>query len=115
MFVVSAKSSMFSKYSSILNFYSFFDELSSRMSSFSATMRENPLPESKESTRNIFMLLESFIYVLGKWHDDIASGDESKINQFDASIISDMDTIINMWIEKEHECSEDDLDGIFDF
>ena len=106
---------LFSKYSSILHFYSFFDELSSSMSSFSKIMSENPLPENQESTRNIFMLLESFIYVLGKWHEDISSGEEAKINQFDASIISDINTIKNMWMEREHTCNEDDLDGIFDF
>ena len=106
---------LFSKYSSILHFYSFFDELSSSMSSFSKTMSEHPLPQNQESTRNIFMLLESFIYVLGKWHEEISSGDEAKINQFDASIISDINTIQNMWVEQEQTCSEDDLDGIFDF
>lgn len=106
---------LFAKYASILRFYSFFDELSFSISSFSTTMRENPLPENIETTRNIFMLVESFVYVLGSWHDDISSGDETKINQFDASIISDMHTIINMWTQVEQEYNEDDLDDIFDF
>ena len=105
----------FAKYASILSFYTFFDELGASMSSFSKTLKKNPLPENEESIKNIFMLLESFMYVLGKWQDDLSSGDESKINSLDASIISDMHTITNMWTQKEQLSSEDDLDDIFDF
>ena len=105
----------FAKYASVLSVYSFFNELGSAMSSFSRTLKENPLPDNDESVTNIFMLLESFMYVLGKWQDDLASGDESKINSLDASIISDMHTITNMWTQKEEKFVEEDLDGIFDF
>jgi len=107
--------SLFAKYSSVLGFYNFFNDLSKSIADFSYTVKESPLPEDKESIQNIFMLLESFIYVLGKWHDDISSGDESKINQFDASIISDIDTIQNMWTQKEELLDESNLDDIFDF
>jgi len=105
----------FAKYASILSFYTFFDELGASMLNFSKTLNENPLPENEESIKNIFMLLESFMYVLGKWQEDLSSGDESKINSLDASIISDMHTITNMWTQKEQLSSEDDLDDIFDF
>lgn len=105
----------FAKYASILSFYTFFDELGISMSKFSNTLIENPLPENKESIENIFMLLESFMYVLGKWQEELSYGDESKINSLDASIISDMYTITNMWTQKEQSSSEEDLDGIFDF
>ena len=105
----------FAKYASILSFYTFFADLGVSMSSFSNTLKDNHLPENKESIENIFMLLESFMYVLGKWQEDLSSGDESKLNSLDASIISDMYTITNMWTQKEQLSSEEDLDDIFDF
>ena len=61
------------------------------------------------------MLLESFMFVLGHWQDDISKGDGTKVNSFDASLISDMYTITNLWTQKEQEDSEEDLDDIFDF
>lgn len=105
----------FSKYSSVLGFYNFFNELSSSMATFSHTLENNEIPQNEENIKNVFMLLESFIYVLGKWHDDISSGEENKLNQFDASIISDMHTITNMWTQKDEEFTQDDMDDIFDF
>jgi len=106
---------LFAKYASVLSFYSFFSELSSAMSKFATTMRNEPLPEKQECVKNIFMILESFIYVLGKWHEDISSDEEHKVNQFDASIISDIHTITNMWVQKDEAVSEDGVDNIFDF
>jgi len=106
---------LFAKYSSILHYYSFFDSLSGAMLNFSQIMSEYPLPKNKEDIKNIFIILESFLYVLSKWHEDMSSGDDTKINQFDASIISDMETIINMWTQNEDNYSDDDIDEIFDF
>jgi len=106
----------FSRYASILHYYTFFNELSLGMSDFSQMMRTTQLPNSEENVRNIFTFLETFVYVLSKWHNDLSSGDESKINQFDASIISDMATIKNMWIQTyDDNINEEDLDDIFDF
>jgi len=105
---------LFSRYASILSFYTICDDLSIAMANFSITLKENPLPESEENIKNVFMLLESFMYVLDKWHKDLSSEDENKINALDASIISDMHTITNMWTQKEDNLNED-LDNIFDF
>jgi len=105
---------LFSKYASVLSFYTIFDELSVAMTGFSTTLKENPLPDNIENIKNIFMLLETFTYVLDKWHGDLSSGDENKINSLDASIINDMHTITNMWTQKEEEVDEN-LDDIFDF
>ncbi len=58
---------LFEKYASILHLYSFFNELSQAMNMFSLTMKENVLPTDEQSSKNVFMLLESFIYVLGRW------------------------------------------------
>lgn len=106
---------LFTKYSSILSFYNFFSDLSMAMKDFALILKDNPLPTHKETVKNIFMLLESFMYVLGKWQDDLKAGDTSKINSFDDSIISDMRTITNMWIQKEEVVSDDVMDDIFNF
>jgi len=105
----------FLKYSTILSIYSFFDELGGSMNGFALTLKENPLPQNEESVTNIFMLLESFMYVLGRWQDDLSLGNANNINSLDASMISDMHTITNMWTQKEEVLNEDDLDDIFDF
>jgi YesN/AraC family two-component response regulator len=106
---------LFSNYAAILSFYTFFHELSRAMQDFSMTLRDNPLPENKENIKNVFMLLESFVYVLGRWHDDLSSGDGSRINELDASLISDMHTITNMWVKKAEEEGADDIVEFFDF
>ncbi len=100
----------FSKYGSILSHYNFFNKLSVEMSSFSKILKDEPLPDDKRTVNYIFTLLETFMFVLGKWHDDLASGEETKINALDASITSDMHTISNMWLQVES-----DTQDIFDF
>jgi len=105
----------FSRYAAILNYYTFFNELSLAMANFSQVMKDTPLPENMEIRNNVFTFLETFIYVLTKWQDGLALGEENTLNQLDASIISDMDTIINMWLQVEEESSQEDLDDIFDF
>ncbi|MDQ7045995.1 MAG: response regulator [Sulfurimonas sp.] len=105
----------FTRYSSILSFYNFFDKLSLSMKIFATTIQNNPIPTNEENIRNTFMLLESFIYVLGKWQNDLSAGDATNINSLDASMISDMETIVNMWIQSDEEFVEEDLDDIFDF
>ena len=106
----------FTRYASILSFYNFFDELSQSISLFANTLKESPIPDDAMRIENVFMLLESFMYVLKKWQEDLASEDKSKINALDASIISDMQTITNMWTqEQEEEVPLEDLDDIFDF
>jgi len=108
-------SELFHRYSSVLKYYSFFDELSTSMSNFSIALKETLLPDDRELIENIFLLVESFTYVLGKWQSDLSTSNISKINSLDASMISDMNTIINMWKQKEEDISDDDMDSIFDF
>jgi len=105
----------FTKYAFILSFYNFFDEIGSSMTNFANTIKENSLPENEENIRNTFMLLESFMYVLGKWQNGLLDGNSNNINSLDASMISDMKTIVNMWTQADKEFAEKDLDGIFDF
>lgn len=113
---ISVLSKYFFRYSAILRFYTFFNDLSVVMHNFAQMIETTPLPQDEETVRNIFTFLETFVYVLSKWHDDLSSGDESKLNQLDASIISDMLTIENMWTQVNVESvDEADLDDIFDF
>jgi len=108
-------SSLFARYSSVLAYYNFFDELSASMSKFAKFIQENPLPKNMQTLENIFMLLESFSYVLSKWQTDLSHNEIDKINSLDASMISDMQTITNMWIENEDTLADTSLDDIFDF
>ncbi len=108
--------SLFKKYALTLSMYTFFDELSIAISAFSSTLENYPLPENDERIKNIFLLLESFVYDLGRWHDDLSSGDKSKLNIFDASNIGNMRLITNMWLENDtDEATDADVDAIFQF
>lgn len=93
----------FQKYASILAYHSFFSKLSAAMMNFVSTLQENPIPDSQEERENIFMLLESFLYVLVKWQNELESRNKEMINFFDASIINDMTTIINIWVKSPDE------------
>ncbi len=98
--------SKFQKYASILSFYNFFSSLSNAMRAFVDCLQNNDGPENQEEIDNIFMLLESFLYVLQKWQNELEKGNKEMINFFDASIINDMQTITNMWL-KTPESEED--------
>ncbi len=102
----------FSRYASTLAFYSFFSELAKAMSVFSITLKENPIPEDKEQVINTFMLLESFLFVLKKWNEDIEVANDGELNFLDASIINDMKTITMMWTldNSEIEADEDEIE-----
>ncbi len=113
--ILSKLSNLFKRYSAVLKYYSFFNELSTSMSTFSIALKNTPLPNNSQMVENIFILVEGFTYVLGKWQTDLSTSDITKINSLDASMISDMNTIINMWEQKEEEVSQEDIDDIFDF
>ncbi len=105
---------LFKKYASTLAMYSFFNDFSVAFMTFANTLENNPLPTNEETIKNIFLFLETFIYDLNRWHNDLLSADESKINAFDASNITNMRLITNMWIEQE-ETGAVSLDAIFNF
>ena len=100
---IRAISSGFSSYASTLSYYSFFHELSVTMKEFSMILKDRELPDDKVIVYDIFVLLESFMFVLGKWSDKLKNGDSDKLNDLDASLISDMQTIITMWTMSEDE------------
>ncbi len=99
-------SECFKSYSSILSFYTFFDNLSVNMSTFSQVLNIKFLVKDREQYSNIFTLLESFLFVLSSWQNELATCDHSKIDYYNSSIINDMITIGNMWSMKSVEKEE---------
>ena len=92
----------FSKYASILSMYSAFDALSATMMNFTKAMNKQPVPKDESKTEEIFMYLEAFMYILGKWQKELLEQSDEKVDQLDVSIIGDIETISNMWLaEKE--------------
>lgn len=106
---------LFSRYASILRMYPMFDALSNALMEFSYAMKANSLPQNDETVNDIVLLLESFVYVLGKWQNDIAQASDKKINEFDDSIISDIHYISNLWLQKDENLMKVDTDDIFNF
>jgi len=100
----------FSKYASMISYYPFFNDLGKALAAFSVVMKENDLPEDEELVKNIFTILESFMYVLGKWQDDLKANDLRSINRLDASLISDIQTISNLWLGQYDEEDEGDME-----
>jgi len=93
----------FSRYASMISYYPFFNDLGKALATFSAVMKDNDLPEDEELVKNIFTILESFMYVLGKWQDDLKAKDLRSVTRLDASLISDIQTISNLWLGQYDE------------
>lgn len=98
----------FQRYASILLMHHCFTNLSQSISTLAGTLKTEP-PRDNESLKNAFALVESFIYVLGKWQISLEEINIANINYFDASIISDTQTIINIWQGTQLE-SEDSIE-----
>ena len=96
-------SAYFNQYASVLSFYTFFDDLSKNMSVFSETLDVDLLAEQEDQHEDIFTLLESFLFVLKSWQNELATCDHSKIDYYNSSIINDMETISNMCRQRVRE------------
>lgn len=90
----------FEKYALILSKYSIFDDLSESMQNFSVASKINPLPVDESNIYKIYVFLESYMFVLGKWIDDIESTSEEKLSILNASLIKDLEIIVSMWCDK---------------
>jgi CheY-like chemotaxis protein len=87
----------FNKFSSIISYYTVFNNLAVALSSFVESLKSSPLPATQNEVINIFTLLESFVFVLKKWQTNLQNRKFESINYLDASLISDMNTIILMY------------------
>jgi len=93
----------FKNYISVISIYPFFNDLSKALNHLIVTIEHNELPADEETRKNIFMILESFVFVLGNFHQELSQSETDTINKLDASIINDINTVTNMWLNKEDE------------
>ncbi len=96
--LISRIPTLFSKYASILGMYTAFDALSATMMQFTKAITNQAMPKDVSKTEEIFMFLEAFMYILGKWQKDLLEQEDEKVDQLDVSIIGDIETITNMWL-----------------
>ena len=87
--------SMFINYSKILKKYNTYNELSSYMLKIGGTLNNAPKNFIKR-VNDISILLESFIYVLRMWRNNIVNKDISKALELHSSMINDINTIISI-------------------
>ena len=100
---------MFSSYAGILNNYSEYDELSSKILLLGSTL--NNVPENFiKRVKNISILLESFIYVLRMWRKNIVEKEIKKAFELHTSMINDINTIISII-----DGTEDEIEGEMEF
>ncbi len=91
-------STYFNQYALILSFYTFFDSLSRNISIFSdAINNTDSLVEQRDKYSDVFALLESFLFILQSWQNELPTYDHHKIDYYNSSIVNDMTTISNMW------------------
>ena len=83
------------RYGQILSNYPIFKNLASSMTSLADTLKGKTAAELT-LTKDAFVLMESFIFVLLKWRKEIFETGISNPNMYDASMISDMQTIVLM-------------------
>ena len=94
------------RYGQILASYPIFETLGLNMMELAETMKRKTAQELT-LTKDAFILMESFIFVLLKWKKEIFETGISDPNMYDASMISDMKTIMLMM-----EPSQDDSSNV---
>ena len=92
---------LFSKYTAVLGRYSVFDTLTTSMGEFINATREFKYPKDSSKIAEIFIFLEAFMYILGKWQKDLLQQHDEKVVQLDLTIIADMESITNIWLSEE--------------
>lgn len=82
---------------STLAYYNFFERLGERIGEFAQTMLYEPFAGDEQAREQLLIILESFLRMLRDWHATLPNADLHRLNFFDASIISDIDTILLFW------------------
>jgi len=85
-------SATLNKYASVLDTYALFKSLSKEIHSLSSAIHNNPRA-FLQSCGEVCILLESFIYVLKKWHGALFDKGIKDPNIYDQSMINDINTI----------------------
>ena len=96
----------FEKCSNILAPHTFFKKITTNIKKLAQTMKVVPLPNSRETQKDIFTLLESFKSILGRWKDGLEDISNEDIVILEDSIESDIQMIISLWDDKPLEDSE---------
>ncbi len=112
---VSELAQLIDKYGSILSGYYSFYTISSSFKDLGQTMATVPLPEDEEQVKNIFLMLESFVFTLKRWMEEWSEKKDVNVNFFDDSLISDTKTIINLWNMSLDDAASDDEELDFFF
>lgn len=100
--------SHFLRYGAILSNYPVFEHLGKELETLGKTLEEKyPFPEGME--KDIFSLMESFVYVLGRWRSDLFDKGVEDPHAYDASMISDMHTMVLLMDPPEDSGDEDDI------
>ncbi|MBN2894777.1 MAG: response regulator [Campylobacterales bacterium] len=88
-------------FGSTLAYYNFFERLGGRIGEFAQTMLHEPLNSDECSREQLLIILESFLNMLRDWQTTLPDADLERLNFFDVSIISDIDTILLFWHPEE--------------
>jgi len=91
------------RYGAILSAYNVFKALSTSFNNLASVMHGTPLPDDAEKVEHILLMLESFVYTLKQWTQEWSDVQSVDTNFFDASMISDIQMITNLWLNKEEE------------
>ena len=95
----------FQRYASILLTYHSFTQLSESISNLANTLISEPTKNQK-ALSSTFVIMESFIFLIDEWQKNIRDVNLTYIDFFNASIINDAQTLINVYRghEKKSEC-----------
>jgi len=101
---------LFSKFANSLSAFHLFAPLQSAIMSLVKTLNELKLPKENKNIKNGVLLLESLIYSLNVWVGEWDEQRSENISFYDASIISDINSIIKFWTTEDQSDDEDDND-----
>ena len=104
---------LFSRYGTILSSYQMYHQVSQKIHDLSNSIKSHRPPEDQFTQTYLFTLIESFLKVLHKWQEswNSAKENEKKLHYLDDSIITDIDTIILTWENREPNVdSAEDVD-----
>ncbi len=88
-------------YGATLAYYTYFDNLSEHISEFAQTLLYETFPGSVEDEENLMVLFDGFVRMMQRWQTHLPNADEAQLNEFDASIISDISMILMLWHPEE--------------
>jgi len=99
---ISKISDLFSRFTTSLSAFHTFTPLRDAILNLIDALNGD-MPDDKRTLKNGSLLLESLIYSLSMWVEELVKADPDNINFYDASIITDIHSIVNIWTEHEDD------------